>query len=94
LKLAEIGHCQLIRSITPAGCLVQDASDQLSRNTAFSITVSAYCCACNHNWSQIHQHSFLCGFPVGSGISSRLSVLISATNLKSNIMLDYPIVKC
>ena len=23
--LAEIGHCQLIRSITPAGCLVQDA---------------------------------------------------------------------
>ena len=28
MLLAEIGHCQLIRSITPAGCLVQDASDQ------------------------------------------------------------------
>ena len=25
-NLAEIGHCQLIHSITPAGCLDQDAS--------------------------------------------------------------------
>ena len=29
------------------------ANNDQSRNTAFSITVSAYRCACNH-WSQVH----------------------------------------
>jgi len=51
LKLAACGPAKLNARRT-YNKVHAGPPDQLSRNVAFSITASACCYACNHNWSQ------------------------------------------